>query len=159
MSCQFFIKAYYARYYAVIIRFAFRKCWTWNKNGFLSWLLNDFQIFLIIELNMNLIFLNMYFNESRMDLFFFFEEKAKNRQSLLSRMTLFIYEENVFFKYNEKKYIKLFFFSSYLWSSIYTFLNDAKKCQKPWFDMSTYLTIQFDNKHGIDYLLWYNYLM
>lgn len=89
---------------------------------------------------------------------FFSEEKAKNRQSLLSRMTLFIYEENVFSSTMKKKY-KTFFFSSYLCPSIHAFLNDAKKCQKPWFDMSTYLTIQFDNKHGIDYLSWDNYLM
>lgn len=153
MSCQFFIKAYYA----VIIRFAFRKCWTWNKNGFLSWLLNDFQIFLIIESDMNLKFLNMYFNESRMALFFL--KRKPKTDKVCCQGWHYLFMKKMFFQVQWKKKYKTFFFSSYLCPSIHAFLNDAKKCQKPWFDMSTYLTIQFDNKHGIDYLSWDNYLM
>lgn len=102
MSCQFFIKAYYA----VIIRFAFRKCWTWNKNGFLSWLLNDFQIFLIIELNMNLKFLNMYFNESRMALFFL--KRKPKTDKVCCQGWHYLFMKKMFFQVQWKKNIKLF---------------------------------------------------
>lgn len=80
------------------------------KMVFLSWLLNDFQIFLIIELNMNLIFLNMYFNESRMDLFFFWRESQKQTKFVVKDDTIYLWRK-CFFKYNEKKIYKTFFSS------------------------------------------------
>lgn len=80
------------------------------KMVFLSWLLNDFQIFLIIELNMNLKFLNMYFNESRMDLFFFLKRKPKT-DKVCCQGWHYLFMKKMFFQVQWKKIYKTFFSS------------------------------------------------
>lgn len=107
MSCQFFIKAYYA----VIIRFAFRKCWTWNKNGFFvltfEWFSNIPNNRVEHEFD---IFEHVFQWIKDGSVFFFWRESQKQTKFVVKDDTIYLWRK-CFFKYNEKKIYKTFFSS------------------------------------------------